>query len=229
MMRENILPADFQSNTSLVAPNHTWLDDFICIPLSLRWVIRNYLTLYRGRGGFLDKNKLTYNWDLESLTVHEKKTILCVDPQKKHSPLASLVDIHYIAILTFQKGRCSLSVIGVCHLHVVCGTSEVPSLLPWWRLHNCNQPSLLCLKYICIPNAANLPTLISNPVTIYSSSSSNDEIFIMCTDEGVGCRPLRHSSGTFVTPVGDIMYVSVSMTRADTCLQLDRHRALMAA
>lgn len=103
MMRENILPADFQSNTSLVAPNHTWLDDFICIPLSLRWVIRNDLTLYRGRGGFLDKNKLTYNWDLESLTVHEKKTILCVDPQKKHSPLASLVDIHYIARWRFRR------------------------------------------------------------------------------------------------------------------------------
>ncbi len=38
----------------------------------------------------------------------------------------------------------------------------------------------------------------------------------MSTDEGVGRGLLP---GTFVTPVGDIMHVSVSMTRADTCLQ----------
>lgn len=117
------------------------------------------------------------------------------------------------------------------HLHVVCGSTEVCSVLPWWHLHNCNQPSLLCFKiHICIPNTANLPTLISNTVTIYCSSSDKDEIFIMWTDEGVGCRLLHCSLGHSLPPVGDcIMYVSVSMTRADRCLQRDCHWALMMA
>lgn len=92
------------------------------------------------------------------------------------------------------------------------GSSKVCSLLPLWHLHNSKQPGLLCLKYICIRNAANLPTLIFNPVTVYFSSRS-----FSCTDEGVGCRLPHHSLGHLLPPVGDIMYVSVSMTRADTC------------
>lgn len=41
----------------------------------------------------------------------------------------------------------------------------------------------------------------------------------MRTDEGVGCRLLRRSLGHLLPLWATIMYVSVSMTRADTCLQ----------
>ena len=58
--------------------------------------------------------------------------------------------------------------------------------------------SLVCCcvsKYICIPNAANMPTLVSNPVSIYFFSSDYDEIFIMRTDSGVGGEAAHRSLG----------------------------------
>lgn len=150
---------------------------------------------------------------MKSLTVHQAELLTTTIN-------ISLLDIHYLSQGHFRW-----------EAHRIISMLFVVLLQSPLRSHgdiSIAVTSLVCcLKYICIPNAANFPTLISNPVTIYCSSSDNDEVFIMCTDEGVGCRLLHHS-GTLVTPVGDIMYVSVSMTRADTCLQRDRHRALTA-
>lgn len=69
------------------------------------------------------------------------------------------------------------------HFSTLCHASPRGSLLPWWRLHSCNQPCFCCVA----SNAAlaNLPTLISSPVTIYFSSNGNYYVFITRTDEAL--------------------------------------------